>query len=73
MPQEKSKAAQSGVQPDESDDENKFEALFDSQKRNDRSGKFSLTRYSAYTRQQRLRKLTIQRSFKTVVSKLMNK
>ena len=32
------------------DDDNRFEALFDSQKNNDRSGKFSLTRYSTYTR-----------------------
>ena len=52
------------------DEDNRFEALFDSQKKND---KFSLTRYSTYTRNQRLRKQTIQRSFKQVVSRLMNK
>lgn len=55
------------------EDENRFEALFASQKQNDRSGKFSLARYSAYTRTQKQRKLSIQRSFKSVVKKLMNK
>ena len=33
-----------------SEDENRFEALFESQNANDRSGKFSLTRYGEYTR-----------------------
>ena len=55
------------------DEDNRFEALFDSQKKNDRSGKFSLQRYSTYTRNQRQRKLNIQKGFKTVVKKLMNK
>ena len=41
------------------DEDNRFEALFDSQKKNDRSGKFSLQRYSTYTRNQRQRKLNI--------------
>ena len=41
------------------DEDNRFEALFDSQKKNDRSGKFSLTRYSTYTRNQLQKKLTI--------------
>ena len=55
------------------DDENRFEALFDNQKNNDRSGKFSLTRYSAYTRNQKIKKLQVQKGFKTVLYKLMNK
>ena len=58
---------------EESDDENRLDALFSSQVQKDRSGKFSMTRYSSYTRQQKQRKLSVKRGFKTVMSKLMNK
>ena len=34
----------------DSEDENRFEALFDRKNNNDRTGKFSLTRYSDYTK-----------------------
>ena len=35
---------------DEINDEDRFQALFEGQMQKDRSGKFSLTRYSEYTR-----------------------
>lgn len=44
---------------EESDDDSRFDSLFSGQIAKDQSGKFTLARYSTYTRQQKERKLNI--------------